>query len=295
MWREFGRIVRSMKRFALVVGVLFLAASCGDASLKSSLEKMNEAMKKVEGQQFKEAEKLLEESAALSPDNHKASYNLGMVRDRLNEPEKAAEAFEEAVNGSGDDAMYRYHLGASLFAAKKFPEAKDHLEKAVALNDRLYKAHYKLGRVYNALDMPQQAAEAWTTSAKLAPSFGKSFYQLGRLYTVWDFLDEAVSVFQQGVINVKDGDDLTNLHYGLGLAYERQGVWDKAIEAYTSSLSVRKTTLDALRQRGFAYAAKGDIENAKKDLQSFIDQGGGGDATQLQIANERLFKISALQ
>ena len=284
-----------MKNFAWTVGLLIIAASCGNGDLKTSLEKMNEAMKMVENQRFKEAEQLLEESMSLYPDNHKAAYNLGMVRDKLKKPEKAAEAFEEAVNRSGDDAMYHYHLGASLYAAEKHTEAQTHLEKAVLLNDRLYKAHYKLGRVYDALDMPQEAAKAWTKSASLAPSFGKSFYQLGRLYTVWDYLDQGVSVFQQGTINVKDGDDLTNLHYGLGLAYERQGAWDKAIEAYTSSLSIRKTTLDALRQRGFAYAAKGEVEKAKKDLQSFIDQGAGGDATQLQIANERLFKMSALQ
>ncbi len=43
------------------------------------------------------------------------------------------------------------------------------------------------------------------------------------------------------------------------------------------------------------YAEKQDVENAKKDLKSFVDQGGGGDAFHIQAANQRLFRLTATQ
>ena len=274
-----------------MIAFFFVAAACGNGDMKASIVKMNEGMKLAGNKRYTEAETLLEEAITLFPENHKAAYNLGMIRDRLKEPKKAVEAFEVAVQGAPDDAMYHYHLGASLNDAGEASLSQVHLEKAVELNERLYKAHYKLGRVYDAQDKAKEAAEAWTKSASLAPSFGKPFNSLGRLYTRWNYLEQAISVLQQGTLNVKDGDDLTDIFYHLGLAYERQGNWDKAIEAYTNALAKRKGTLDALRQRGFAYSQKGDKEKAREDLQAFVDQGGGGDATQLQIANQRLFKL----
>ena len=75
------------------------------------------------------------------------------------------------------------------------------------------------------------------------------------------------------------------------MSYEKQGNWDKAIEAYTSSLDAQKNNTDALRQRGFAYAEKNDKENATKDLKAFVESGGGGEAFQLAAANQRLHRM----
>src|SRR5690606_24871048 len=144
-----------------------------------------------------------------------------------------------------------------------------------------------------AADEPKKAAEAWTRSASLNPYFGRSFISLGKLYIRWDQLAEAVSVLEQGTMNVKDPQELSDVYYHLGLAYERQGNWDKAIAAYSSALDQRSDNLDAKRQRGFTYAAKGDRAAAQKDLKEFVDAGGGGNAFNVQAANERLFRLMA--
>jgi regulator of sirC expression with transglutaminase-like and TPR domain len=108
-------------------------------------------------------------------------------------------------------------------------------------------------------------------------------------------LDQAISVLDQGRMNVRDSEDLTEIYYHLGLAYERKANWDQAIKAYSSALEARSGNLDALRQRGFAYAAKGDKQNAIKDLQGFVEQGGMGNAFHIQAANQRLARLLAEQ
>jgi tetratricopeptide (TPR) repeat protein len=189
--------------------------------------------------------------------------------------------------------MYQYRLGKVEWENKNASVAQSHLAEAVKLNPRLYKAWYYLGLSYEAADDPKNAAAAWTKSAELNPYFGRPFIALGKLYIRWDKLAEAISVLDQGRLNVKDPQELSDVYYHLGFAYERQGNWDKAIEAYTSALAQRADNIDAKRQRGFSYANKGDKDNAKKDLKAFVDAGGGGNPFNVQAANERMFRLSA--
>jgi tetratricopeptide (TPR) repeat protein len=238
----------------VLIAILASLTACGDPGRKESIHKANEAVDLANQGRMSEAETLLEESTAAWRDNHNAWYNLGQVRDQLKKYDKAREAYGEAVRVRDGDAMYHYRLGKAYKNEDNFSQAETHLEKAVQLNERLYGAQFELGTVYEKRDKPKQAAEAYTKSASLAPSFGKPFRSLGLLYIRWDMLTEAISVLDQGRLNVRDAEDRTDIFYHLGLAYGKQGNWDQAIKAYGSALKERSGNLDALRQRGFAYA-----------------------------------------
>jgi tetratricopeptide (TPR) repeat protein len=275
-----------------------LAAGCGSKDMNASIAKMNEGVEMYNQGQFTGAEKKFAESASMADENHQAWYNLGQAREKLDKYKEAAEAFRNAVKYKGDDAMYRYRLGKALIGhdctadkESNLSEAQSNLEEAVKLNPRLYKAWECLGQIYNLQDDPKKAAEAWTKSASLNPYFGKPFIALGKLYIKWDKLGEAISVLDQGRLNVKDPMEQSNILYHLGFAYEKQGNWDKAIDAYTQAIQKSGENIDALRQRGFVFANKGDKEHAKQDLEAFVKSGGGGNAFEVQAANERLQRL----
>lgn len=290
---EMGITTRSILALSLTLG---LGAACGDKSEKESIELANEAVGIATNQKnFKQAEKLLEESTAKFRDNHNAWYLLGHMREKMDDFEGAADAYSEAARVKDDNEMYHYKLGKSLWNSNNASQAESSLERAVQLNPKLFRAQYQLGLVYEKQGKIKQAAEAWTAAANLNPRFGKPFNRLGQLYMKWEKLSEAISVLTQGGMHVLEADDLTNINYNLGMSYEKQGNWDKAIEAYTASLDADKANADALRQRGFAYAEKNDKVNAEKDLSAFIEGGGGGEAFQLAAANQRLHRIKTDQ
>lgn len=290
--KTMGRASISLLSICVALGSLL---GCGDPGQKESVEKANKAVDLATQGRMAEAEGLFEEATAAWRDNHNAWYNLGQIRDSLKKYKEAADAYGEAVRVRESDAMYQYKLGKAYKNDNNVSQAETHLEKAVQLNDRLYGAQYELGTVYEARDKPKEAAESYTKSASLAPTFGKPFIKLGLLYIRWDKLAEAISVLDQGRINVRDSEDLTDIYYHLGLAYEKQGNWDQAIKAYSSAIEARAGNLDALRQRGFAYAENGDKQNAIKDLKEFVDQGGLGEAFHIQAANQRLFRLQGEQ
>jgi tetratricopeptide (TPR) repeat protein len=272
--------------------LVFALFACANHEQNASIEAMNKGVELMQVDSHASAERHLKEATTLYAENHLAWYNLGQVYVQQKKFKEAAEAFAEAVKHNGDDAMYHYRLGRSLYETNNLSLAETHLEKAVQLNDRLYKAHWYLGRVYNQTDRPQEAATAWTKSATLSPAFGPPFIDLGRLYLRWDKVGEAVSVLNQGAMHVKDRVELTDIYYYLGLAYDAQKSWNKAIEAYGKALEVKSDNMEARLQRGFAYANAGDKANARKDLEEFVKQGGGGNTFNVQAANDRLIRLA---
>ena len=149
-------------------------------------------------------------------------------------------------------------------------QSQTHLEKSVELNDRLYKAHYYLGRVYSGPrqteDRPPRRGQ---NRRSLAPSFGLPFNAAGAGCICAGISTPRRFPFSiRGGSNVKDGDELTDIYYhlGPGLRAARAIGTKPSRRTAKSLLEVRGGNLDALRQRGFAYAEKGENEKARADL-----------------------------
>lgn len=283
----------------LTILVLGILAGCAgmtcDSNKKESILRMNQGVDAAKAKAFGQAERELEAATTLYPGNHQAAFALGQVYADQKKWEKAIDAFSLAVKHNAGDAMYHYRLGQAYYEADKLEPARKELEKSIAENKRLFKAYWYLGRIHEAEGRYKDAAAAWTEACRLNPGFGKPFIDLGRLYHEWDFLQEAVSVLSQGAQYARDADDLTNIYYHLGMAYDGQKQYDKAVEAYLSSIRSGKGNVEARLQAGMAYANKGDRDNARKYLGEFVKMGGGNNAFAIQAANDRLAKLSAIE
>jgi tetratricopeptide (TPR) repeat protein len=300
--RRFYILETIMKKAGWLASLgIVLLAGCGDRAMKDSIEKNEEGARQFQGGEFTAAERSFEEAVQTKQENYTAWYNLGQTREQLKKFKESAEAFGNAVKFQPDDPMYHYRLGKALIGNDECEPrqesksnvglAQTHLEEAVKLEPRLHKAWYCLGQVYNIQGEAKKAAEAWTKSASLNPFEGEPFAALGKLYIKWDKLAEAISVLDQGRVNVKDEHDQGELLFHLGFAYEKQGNLDKAIENYSQAIEKSGGDLDARRQRGFAYANKGEKEKAKADLEAFVKAGGRGNSFEVQAANERLLRM----
>jgi tetratricopeptide (TPR) repeat protein len=254
--------------------------------MNKGIDNYNKGSSALAVQEFKHATEAYRE-------NHQAWYNLGQVYAKDKKWKDAKEAFTEAAKYKKDDAMYQMWLGISRYEDGDLEVAQTSLDEAVRLNPDLYRAYWYLGKVHRDSDRPKEAAQAWTQAAQLNPLFGPPFSQLGLLYLEWDQVDAALKVLQQAALNVKDDRDLTDVYYYLGLAYDAQKNYDKAIEAYGKALELRGDNLDAKFQRGLAYAAKGDKANAKKDLEEY-NKGGQSSFNKTQ-ANKVLMQLLAAE
>jgi len=287
---------------AVIMGFLALSA-CGDKDRTESIEANNKGVALMKNKSYSTAIKAFRKATSIDPSNHQAWYHLGLVLGEGQSKWKdAADAFAEAVKNHDTDAMYHYKLGQALYraweegAGGSLELAQTHLEKAIELNSRLYKAHWFLGKTYLRKDEPKKAAEQWTTAARLDAGFGKAFIDLGKLYLTWDFVPQAIAVLEQGTLgHVMNPADTTNIYYYLGLAYDAQHNWGKAIEAYTHAIEQQKGNLDARLQRGFSYARAGEKAKARADLEEYVKSKGSiaGEVPGLEVqaANDKLMRL----
>lgn len=280
-------------QIAFAVLVMLTASACPDQQLHTSIEQMNEGIMKLESGAHATARQHFEEATRIYPDNHAAWYYLGLTAREQNDWEKAAEAFAEAVKIRKDDPMYQMLLGISLYQAEKYPLAEAYLEKAIELEPNLYQAYWYLGRIYAESDRPEEAAQMWSRAAILNPQWGPPFVSLGNLYLSWDMVQESLAVLEQGTQHVARTEELVEVYYSLGLAYDAQKNWDKAIDAYTQSIEKAKganrDNIEAKFQRGLALLRKGDKEKAKPDLEEVAK--GSSDPFIKQEANKALMEI----
>jgi tetratricopeptide (TPR) repeat protein len=100
-------------------------------------------------------------------------------------------------------------------------------------------------------------------------------------------------VLSQGAQYARDAEDLTNIYYYLGMAYDGLKQYDKAADAYLNAISARKENVEARLQAGMAFANQGEKDKAKKYLGEFVKMGGGNNAFAIQAANDRLAKLAS--
>jgi Tfp pilus assembly protein PilF len=297
------------------VVVFFCVASCSglecDADKRQSIEHLNRGVDLTTKQSTAEATKEFELALQLDPQNERAAYSLGQLlaqqadgkcrqapgsKECLDLNDKSANAFELAVKNNDKDAMYVYRLGEAQLGANKLDAARVSLEKAISLNKRLFKAHWLLGKIHEAQARPKDAATEWSEAARLNPGFGKAFISLGKLYYTWDKYEEAQKVLSQGAQTARDPEDRGAINYALGMTYDAQQQYDKAIAAYLESLKEDPASIDTKLQLGFSYADKGDKVNGKKYLEEYtksVGQTNEANAFKLVAANSRLMKLMA--
>lgn len=266
-----------------------------DESRDEAIRITNEAVEATSRGEFELAEKLVEKAVHVDPANHTAWSTLGQLYEHRRDFESAANAYSQAVALNGDDASYHYRLGKAYWNSSPTAnraQAQAALERAVQLNENHDHAHYYLGLVYQAQGEPALAARAWTRAVAIAPSFGRPYQHLGSLYIRWNKFDEARSVLDEGRSRVTVTTDLAGILYHLGIAHAGLRESKAAIWAYSKSLEFEPGNMDALRQRGFAYAELGDSNHARQDLSAFVASSGGS-SFQLQAARSRLARMQS--
>ena len=169
-----------------------------DASIPQQSTLTAQAKRAREAGNFDKARKLYEEAAAVESDPgvRKDILMEWAITERANDPEKAASLFEEA-------------------AAEADPGARKDILIEWAITERA--------------NDPEKAASLFEQVLVLDPGHGEARVNYGMVLLNLERIDEAIEVLTALVA------DAPNHHWGwrlLGGAYEKQGAWEKAQDAY---------------------------------------------------------------
>ena len=119
--------------------------------------------------------------------------------------------------------------GALADAIRLYKESLAHLPTA--------QAHTFLGWTYARLGRFDAAIEECRLAIDLDPDFGNPYNDIGAYYIELGRWDEAVPYFKKAIAALHY-DNREFAHFNLGRAYEHQGDWLSAIEAYQTAVKI---------------------------------------------------------
>ncbi len=258
-----------------------------------------------------QAKKEAETALAINPDLPESHRSLGRYYMFTSNPEKAEKEFtkaiyidpkyavgyrtiawlklsagqlEEALNWAKKslelaptDLETLLLLGLIHMDSRKYTLAMATLQRAIELGPDYGRAYYHLGNVYMKLGVPELALDNFLLAIKYQGD-PNSFIDAGYVYLIRKDYDIAKEMFKQ---SIQQGHLKFSAHYFLALAERYTGHEEEAVEQFNKVIEtameqensqVRNDHLRVFRAK--AYANIGEIESAKKILDSISAQKG---------------------
>jgi len=170
----------------------------------------------------------LQQLAQREPKNSQVQYMLGLKYEIDGFPQKATQAYQQAVSLKADYPEALYRLGEVKGLQGDREGAIKALAKAIKLKPDYKEAKVTLGTIYGQQGAALLDQEDWANAAQ---------------------------VLQEAVANNPDDDAA---YTNLGVAYAGQGEWDRAIEALQSAIAINPGNTNAHFNLGSTYLQTGD-------------------------------------
>lgn len=164
---------------------------------------------------------------ALSYNALKAGMDLYQKKDY----KSAVQSFQRAIDlapQSQFSANASNYLAMAYLKLNDTDKAIEAYNKWMKLNSDQADPHIKLGNLYFSLGRHKEAEKEYSEAVRIDPN-ANNIYSLGQAYLFQDRFREAEAEFRK-VQRLKP--EKSNGYYGLGLFYSRQGRYEKAIELF---------------------------------------------------------------
>lgn len=131
---------------------------------------------------WREAIKSFSEAIGLNPNLYKAHYQMGLLHERLDEPEKADQAFRKCIELNGKYSACIVSLGNMYIDYGFSPEATAVLETGTKVNETDAEMWNGMGRALLNLNRPKEAVEAYKKAKRIDPERPDVLFGLGMAY-----------------------------------------------------------------------------------------------------------------
>lgn len=145
---------------------------------KKALEYYDKASELARNKDYQGAIKELELAVAEYPSYVSALSLIGMLHMRLNELDKADEAFKAALKIDAEAYEPLLNRSITLFKLSKYKEAETLLRKTLKVKPESSAAYYYLGRTLNKLGKNDEAEKAFLTCTEKSPGEFKEAHRL---------------------------------------------------------------------------------------------------------------------
>lgn len=162
--------------------------------------------------------------------------------------------------------------GVKAFNAGDFQRAAQAFESAVEKQPDIPDLRVNLALAYFRLNRTADAVAQLEKAASLKPGDAHLLFQLGSAYVEMKDLPRAASSLEQGLARATDTSDplVYEAHVTLGAVYFAQSAADKAQQQYEQALAQQPTGASALVGLGKIQFSKGDSKSALANFEKVV-------------------------
>jgi len=211
-------------------------------------------------ERFADAAVYLRRAYSLDRNQPYTAYLLGMALYFQGQPEKAVEAYEEAL--AGDPSLpteVHYNLGVAYQEIGRLLDAVREYEQVLKNEPDHINAMNNLGLVLSILGEKEKAIELFNRILKIEPNNVKARINLGNIFLGNKDLAEAEKIYRSAIsLDEKDVSPRLNL----GVVYYEKGEFEKAKVEWDKLLKMDPENPRVLSVMGSAYLEKKRFDEA---------------------------------
>jgi len=185
-----------------------------------------------------EAEARFRQALAIDPNMAEALSGLGLALAAQGRLDEAFRAYARAIAANPESIHAYINWGIGLAGQGRFADAIGKYEQALGVNPDDAIAHHNLGVSLAAIGRSEEALRQYSRALELNPAFLAARLSLGSELMRMEKAGQAAVILEAGLAN---GSGAPDLHFQLGMAYERLGRPADAAREFEETLRLNPT------------------------------------------------------
>jgi tetratricopeptide (TPR) repeat protein len=219
-------------------------------------------------QRFDEAEATFLEVLHYDPAHREVRLTLGLISLERGLHDKAIEIFSALTGEYPQEYRLRYLLGTTYEGAKRNEKALQTFREIPAMAEQFANAQVRIAMILKKMGEIKEAIAALQTAIEQKRDAAGLYAFLASLYGEEKDFTAAEGLIRSGLGVIPES---TDLHYALGVLYEKTDRFEAAIEAMRKVISLDPDHAEALNFIGYLYADRGiHLDEAKRLIQKAL-------------------------
>ena len=152
----------------------------------------------------------------------------------LNQTRKSRDSWLRCVELNDQNVSCRLKLAELYFTVRNHQLALDQLNKVLLIEGRNPMALFLKGNVYKEIGDTANAIAFIQSAIDADPKYFDAYDQMGVLYAAKR--DSLAVIYYKKAMELRPNE--SNTYYNLGVYYQEQELWNRALEAYASAIQV---------------------------------------------------------
>lgn len=204
------------------------------------------------------------EALKINPDDFNSNYNLAKLLAENNQLEEAEVMFKKLAEKNQKDAITYYGQIMQMYdRAGKYDKAVEAAQKIVELNPQNEVAKYNLAIMYDRLGQLEEAARTLDECLAIKSDYTYAWFNLGIIYDKMKKHSEAVEAFKKYTALAPDDP---SGWLNMGLEYMLMKDFERALPNLEKSVSLKPDNAIAQYNLGIAYINLNDNYSAREVL-----------------------------